>query len=281
MTESENHRPDDRDIVREHYASGYEADRLGSGPGQLEFARTQELLLRFLPGLPAKILDAGGGTGIYACWLAEKGYTVHLVDLVPLHVEKAIEASGRQPEAPLVSARVGDARSLEWEDASFDAVLLFGPLYHLTNRDDRVLAIREAYRVLHPGGLILATAISRFASVLDGLRLELLKDPEFAKIVAQDLTDGQHRNPTNKPEYFTDTFFHHPDELKSEIVEAGFNIDGIFGIEGPSRMAPRFDEWWSNESHREELLKAARRLESEPSMIGMSAHLMAVGQKKA
>ena len=125
----------------------------------------------------------------------------------------------------------------------------------------------------------MAVAISRFASVLDGIGFGYLKDPVFAQIVERDLTDGQHRNPTNKPGYFVDTFFHHPDELKTETIEAGFEVQGVLGIEGPSRLAPGFDEWWSNEAHREELLKAARRLESEPTMIGVSAHFMVIGRK--
>src|SRR5438132_12526175 len=72
-----------------HYATGYEAQRLLSGPGQLERVRTEELLTRYLPAPPARVLDVGGGPGAYARWLATKGYVVNLVDIVPLHVEQA------------------------------------------------------------------------------------------------------------------------------------------------------------------------------------------------
>src|SRR5439155_3194415 len=108
---------------------------------------------------------------------------VHLVDIAPLHVELASKASQRQPDFPLVSATVGDALALAWEDRSIDAVLLFGPLYHLTNREDRLKALRESYRVLKPGGRLLAAGISRFASTLDGLRRGYLKDGAFEQIV--------------------------------------------------------------------------------------------------
>src|SRR5215813_3167724 len=123
--------------ILDHYASGYEASRLTIGGGQLERERTRELLLRFLPPAPASILDIGGGPGGHACWLAKEGYEVHLVDITPLHVEMAKAASLKQPEALLASATVGDARSLLWNTESVDVVLLFGPLYHLTSRQDR------------------------------------------------------------------------------------------------------------------------------------------------
>src|SRR5436190_432260 len=92
----------------------------------------QELLERYLPPAPAVILDVGGGPGVYAYWLARRGYTVHLIDAVPLHVEEARLASSQQPDQPLASSAVGDARQLDWLDESVDAVLLLGPLYHLT-----------------------------------------------------------------------------------------------------------------------------------------------------
>src|SRR5262249_7357408 len=163
----------------------------------------------------------GGGPGVYACWLARLGHEVHLVDAVPLHVEQAREASRRQPDHPLASAAAGDARRLDRPDGSADAVLLLGPLYHLTDLADRLAGWREAGRVLKPGGVVLAAAISRFASTLDGLRLGSFDDPAFARIAERDLLDGQHRNPTDNAMYFTTAYFHRPEELKAEAEEAG------------------------------------------------------------
>ena len=80
------------------------------------------------------------------------------------------------------SATLGDARKLAFPDRSADAVLLLGPLYHLTERADRLAALREARRVLRPGGVVFAAAISRFASLLDGLARDLLDDPDFRPI---------------------------------------------------------------------------------------------------
>ena len=265
--------------VTDHYSTGYEADRLKSGAGIIERERTRELLKRFLPKTPATVLDVGGGPGEYACWLARLGHKVHLIDIVPLHVQLAKQTSEKQPDTPLAGAEVGDACNLSWADKTMDVVLLFGPLYHLTDVEDRRRALAEAYRVLKPEGILLAIGISRFASALDGLRAGSLKDPEFVQIVEGDLKDGQHRNPTGKPEYFTDTFFHHPDELRREITEAGFTVTGIYGVEGPSWLAPHLEDWWNNETHRQTLLRISQSLENEPSILGISAHLMVVARK--
>ncbi len=154
----------------QHYASGYEATRLfGSAQGELERVRTQEIISRSLPRTPARIVDVGGAAGVYSLWLLDQGYEVRLIDALPLHVELATQAvfNEHTHRSPHASACVGDARQLDVPEASADVVLLMGPLYHLTERDDRLQALREAFRVLRPGGTLFAAAISRFASVLD------------------------------------------------------------------------------------------------------------------
>lgn len=211
--------------ISQYYEEGLEAQRLSGALGQLELLRTKEIISRYLPDPPAKILDVGGGPGVYACWLARDGHEVHLVDPVPLHVEQARQASTRQTDYPIASISLGDARKLDQPDANFDVVLMLGPLYHLTERNDRILALREAYRVLRKDGYIFAVGISRFASLLDALDRGLLSDPEFMRIVQRDLMNGQHRNPTTKLSYFTTAFFHHPDELTAEVAEAGFQVE--------------------------------------------------------
>ncbi len=75
----------------------------------------------------------------------------------------------------------GDARELAGRAESQDAVLLFGPLYHLTEAGQRRQALAEARRVLRPGGRLLARAVCRFASLLDGLYQGWLDDPDFGR----------------------------------------------------------------------------------------------------
>jgi ubiquinone/menaquinone biosynthesis C-methylase UbiE len=174
---------------------------------------------------------------------------------------------------------VGDARDLQVGDAVADVVLLLGPLYHLTERADRVQALREAYRILKPGGVVIAAAISRFASLMSGLMDDLLKERVFAEIVTRDLQDGQHRNPENHPAYFTTAFFHHPDELKAEALEAGFTVDGPFGVEGPSWMTANLDAYTDDPALWARLLDFMARIETEPTMLGVSSHLLVAGRK--
>ncbi len=265
--------------LQRYYKQHDENNRLKTGEGQLEFVRTQQIIQRFLPAPSTKVLDVGGGSGIYGLWLTQLGYEVHLVDVVPRHVEQARTASAAQEDAHLASIQLGDARELGWREETFDVVLLLGPLYHLPDYQDRIQALHEAHRVLKPGGVLLAAAITRFASTLDGLIRGELKKRVYWDIVQGDLTDGHHHNPTGDPRYFTETFFHHPEELENEVREAGFQLEAILGVEGPGWLVQDFDAWWADEEYRARLLTIAERLESEPSMMGIGPHLIAAGRK--
>lgn len=225
------------------------------------------------------MLDVGGGTGAYAFPLAQEGYSVHLLDPVALHVEQALATSASRPEAALADARVGDARRLPFADGSADAALLLGPLYHLTARRDRLLALREARRVLRPGGAVFAAAISRFASTYDGLFRGLLDDPEFEEIVERDVVDGQHRNPSGRPGWFTTAYFHLPQELAEETTEAGLSVEALVGIEGPGWLVPDLEAWLEDPARRPKLMAAIRRVETEPSLLGAGGHLLVVGRR--
>src|SRR5579871_2816521 len=112
--------------IRNFYEAAPELDRLSTGPFQLEFERTRELLLDRLPKPPAVILDVGGGPGTYAVWLAELGYEVHLIDPVEHLVNQAKERSVKAAR-PIASCVVGDARELDWTGATADAILELGP----------------------------------------------------------------------------------------------------------------------------------------------------------
>ena len=175
----------------------------------------------------------GGGPGRYAAWLAGLGHRVTLVDPLPLHVEQSsAAAAGRW------ASLLGDARSLELDDASFDVVLLLGPLYHLVAAADRASALREAAWVLRPGGHLVAAGISRLASLLDGLASGWAEQAPFRAIVEADLRSGEHRNPDGRPEWFTTAYFHRPDELTAELATAGLREVTCVGVEGPAGSSP-------------------------------------------
>ena len=269
----------DGEDIAAFYSQGLERDRLSTGQGALELARTRLVLERYLPSPPAVIADVGGGPGRYAIWLAERGYAVHLVDPIPLHIEQARADVATRAGVVLASAEVGDARALRLPDASADAVLLLGPLYHLPERADRLLALSEAGRVCRPGGVIIVAAISRFASTLDGLRGDYLEDPAFAYVAAGDLSDGRHHNPTRDPAYFTTAYFHRPEELAQECSAAGLTHEATLGVEGPAWLLSDLDARLADERRRGVLLAALDALEGESTLIGVSAHLLAVARR--
>jgi ubiquinone/menaquinone biosynthesis C-methylase UbiE len=266
----------DGDIQR-YYERGRECERLTRGGGTLELVRTQELLQRYLPPPPADVLDVGGGAGVYAAWLARAGYRVHLIDPIPLHVEQATAAAAAQPNHPFTVA-LGDARRLDEPDASWDAVLLFGPLYHLTERVERMAALAEARRILRPGGLSLVVAISRFGSLLDGVRHGYFADPEAAQVIEETLRSGQNRNPAldHFPSWFTTAHFHLPAELATEVTESGFTLEALIGIEGPGGFV---GDGWDDPQQRPHILRVANLVEHEASLLGLSPHLLAVARK--
>jgi SAM-dependent methyltransferase len=183
------------------------------------------------------------------------------------------------PTAGSIDATLGIASTLPFGDATMDAVLLLGPLYHLTDADDRVEALRETLRVARPGAPIFVAAISRYASLFDGLARKMLFEPGFREIVEADLCDGQHRNPTNQPHWFTTAYFHRPDELRLEAEHAGVAVANVFGVEGLGEWVPGLAEDWEIPERRDAIIWAAEQIESEPSLAGLSSHLLLVGHK--
>ena len=264
--------------IANYYERAPEESRLEHGPFRLEQVRTRELIERHAPPPPATALDVGGAAGAYAFWLAERGYAVHLIDAVPRLVEEARRRNAQAPR-PLASCRVGEARALAFADETAALVLMLGPLYHLVEAAARDAALLEAARVLRPGGVLIAAGISRWASALDGLARDLLGDARFASIVERDVRDGQHRNPTERLDYFTTAYFHRPADLRAEVEAAGLAVEGLYGVEGPGWILPDFAARWEDPGRRAAILHAARLLEREPSVLGCSAHLLVAGRK--
>lgn len=258
-------------------STGMETDRLEQHVFQLEKLRTQEIILRYLKSNMV-IADIGGATGVYSFWLHDMGNAVSLLDAAEFHIEMAKSIAEKQNK-PLASITLGDARKLPYADNMFDLILLFGPLYHLQEKADRVNAIKEAKRVLKPGGVLLAATITRYASLFDGFWQNYIADSEFEKILQQDLINGNHSNPVNHAMYFTDAHFHTEKEIEEEFTEAGLPGFSITAIEGFGWLVPDFTKRWNDEAARNKLLQYIRQTENDPIMTGISAHLMTVAHK--
>ncbi|MFE0465245.1 class I SAM-dependent methyltransferase [Kitasatospora sp. NPDC058965] len=259
--------------VLAYYSRGEEAGRLLRGHNRLELWRTQDVLRRVLDGLgpgPHRVLDVGGGAGVHAAWLAGDGHRVTLVDPVPLHVEQASRLAG-------VTATLGDARELAAPDASFDAVLLLGPLYHLPERADRLRALAEARRVVRPGGAVVAATINRFAGLHDTMRSGAYFEPANRRATDACVAGGTLR-PASGQNLFTTAYFHLAAEVPVEFAEAGLAPGGQYGLEGAAWLLG-LDGRLDDPEQRAVVLAALRAAESEPSLLGVSGHLLTVGTR--
>lgn len=271
------HRDAKTDEIIAHYTDSYdESERLTDGFGQLERARTLELIARFLPEPPSVVLDVGGASGTYSFFVAGLGHEVHLVDLVPKHVEQAKSRAEETDVPALASMRVGDARALEFPDESADVLIMHGPLYHLTAIEDRKLAVAEAWRVLRPGGILLAFAITRYAGAVYGITRGLIYDAGYRRMIRTEVETGQRTNPPDGINTLPNAFFHLPEELGSELEAVGFSCEALLGIIGPAWLVPEIDTAWREPAKRACMIEMARLLENEPVL---GPRILGVGRK--
>jgi ubiquinone/menaquinone biosynthesis C-methylase UbiE len=263
--------------IETHYTDRHdEASRLRSTlKGRLELARVQDLLTRYLPEPPAEVADIGGGPGIHASWLKERGYSVELLDPVQHHVDQATAAG--------ISAVQGDARRLPWDNEYFDAVLLAGPMYHLPEAADRRLALREAIRVIRPGGFVAVIAINRAANLIGSTLANKLL--QRRGVVTDILETGF--SPDN--ERMAQTTYHTTTQLRTELTNAGLRAVTLHGLTGPGgwltvTIDAHFKDQPLPESLREPdplqtALDCSRLADRFPELVPSSSLLFAVGQR--
>ena len=268
-----------RDKIKEFYSNEMEKDRLEQEFFKLEGIRTKEIISRFLSKTNMDIADIGGGAGFYAFWLQEAGHNVSLLDLSPKNIELANEYS-QQTGIRLTKCGTGDAKKLDFGAEQFDMVLLLGPLYHLIKKEERVKALAEAKRILKPKGFILSAVISRYASLFDGFKRDLIIDDRFEKILVDDLNTGVHLNKTDNPEYFTTAYFHTPAEIKQEIIESGLQFETLIAVESFGWIVDNFEERSQDIAYMEKLHKIINMVETNDDLMAMSQHIIAVARKE-
>ena len=275
--------------VMAYYDAGSEINRLRTGVGRIEFERTRELLLENLPEPPAVIYDIGGAYGEYSWWLASLGYEVHLFDLSKTNIAMSGILKEEYPGTELTAAEVCDARSVPRSSSSADAVLLMGPMYHITDHGERIKAVRECMRLLRRGGKLFSAALTPFSVLLHNITVyspnaevpnAYLEDPAFLRMVGRELDDGCHINPGR--EIYSgigSSHFHFAKDLKKELAEGGFPDTEVHGIMGGAWLAEDLDTLWENETSREALMNTVRLLDMHEEIIGLSGHLLGISVK--
>jgi SAM-dependent methyltransferase len=273
------HTPNDDavDPVRRYYEQRGESEwhRLDN---PYEGAIEQEIHRRaFAELLPpgARILDSGGGPGKWTIWLLQRGHRVVLGDISPRMLEIArreIAAAGVDADEVIEL----DARDLsQFGDGEFDVVLSLGPLYHLLDAADRGRAVREARRVLRPGGLLLATVMTRYSWMLG-----VLMESGAARLdaVRALLDDGVYRNP--EPGRFTDAYLFRPEEIAPFFEAAGFTTERLVASQSFLNLV---QEQVAELRERDEvaydaLIEVAYEASTDPSILGISNHVLFVGR---
>ena len=243
--------------VQELYDSASEREWQRMDRHRTEFAVTWRVLAEHLPPPPARILDCGGGPGRYAIELARQGYEVTLFDLSAGNLALA-QAKADEAGVSFTAIVQGTATDLSrFDDASFDAVLLMGPLYHLLEEQERLSAVAEVKRVVRPGGLVFAAFVTRYAAHRWAAANEptwIVDDPEAAQTL---LDTGRLPPRPHRPGGFIG-YFAHPDEVVPLIRRAGLEVRAVLGVdalvsqieEGVNQLTGAAWERWADLSTR-------------------------------
>jgi len=113
------------------------------------FSERKKLVLEMLDIGEGRVLDAGCGPGVYTDRLSEAGYEIYGVD-----ASEGMIALARAKHFKNAKFFVGSVDDLKFQDTFFDAILCIGVLEYLKDVEK---AIKEAARVIRPGGIAIFT----------------------------------------------------------------------------------------------------------------------------
>jgi ubiquinone/menaquinone biosynthesis C-methylase UbiE len=212
--------------VDEFYDSGAQREWERLDRHRIEFAVTKRAMADYLPRPPARLLDCGGGPGRYAIALAQQGYRVTLLDISAASLNLArLKAS--EAEIQLEDFIHGTALDLSrFPNGWFDAVLVMGPLYHLTRQEDRLAVTQEASRVLRLEGILMTAWITRYAPFRDAAATYPADIEPDLERWEQMRKDGVNFGG------WTDAYFAMPDEVIPLMESCGLTTLALLGVGG-------------------------------------------------
>lgn len=258
-----------------------EWDRLDTGiDGALEFGFTKDELAAHLPP-DGRVLDAGGGAGRYAIWLADRGYDVTLVDLSAGQLSVAREKVAEHDVGDRITLSRQSVTDLGFDADAFDASLcLGGPLSHLLAAPDRRRAVAELVRVTRPDAPVFVSVMG----LLGFLQLKLATGHNVGALPGL-LADGNYDTdllaPLGYENEFTATHFFRREELIALLEDAGIAVDTVSALEGLGSLyhdeatRDRIADLDSDE--REAIVATLDELRTDPAVADLSVHVLAVG----
>jgi ubiquinone/menaquinone biosynthesis C-methylase UbiE len=259
--------------VANYYEMIDEDLRFSKNSRKIEFITTVATLNKMMP-IHAKILDVGAGTGIYSFHYADQNHEVVAVDITPKHIE-TIKAKCSQLELNM-EAYIGNAVDLSRFDSdTFDLVLCFGPMYHLTNLDDRNDCIKECLRVLKPGGHLAIAYINKY-SILPMLAT---RDKKFIRksVIDKVINEGIISEGDDDC-FWTDAYFTSPEEMEAFIKPYEVTTVEHVGTDGVSHTIQEYVDQLE-ESEFESWMSYHLQTCRERSILGMSTHGLYICQK--
>lgn len=146
-----------REILAAAYDAGVEEEysRLDSTSAfRAEYQLMISMIEQYIrPG--SVVYDIGSGPGRYSEFLLKRNCRVGAVDLSSRTLNALQNRIGSEERTNLLFVRQACASAkMNISPSSADAILLMGPLYHLTEREEREHAVMQAYELLKPGGVI-------------------------------------------------------------------------------------------------------------------------------
>jgi len=218
--------------IKGYYSIFNEDERLiRDTSGRLEFEMTMRKLQKYLP-TSATILDLGGASGAYTFPLAECGHQMYLADLSDTLIAKAREKVISKKSENIISCDVVNAIDLSiYKEEQFDVVLLFGPLYHLLEVEERNQCIKEVHRVLKKGGLVFASFIPHLSGSI-AIVDRYFWDPEQVNkdTLREVFHSGKFMNATNRG--FQEGYYPSSDEISQLFSDNHFTQLELSSIRG-------------------------------------------------
>lgn len=263
----------DVEIVRENYNKNAVAEWERLEGFHFEFEIAKHYLKKYLRG--KSVLDIGGGPGRYSVYLAEQGYDVTLLDLSSKNVKVA--KSKFKEHKVSGKAMVADARDLsELDLGKFDNILIMGPLYHLSDENDRYKCVAEAKKHLAENGVLFASFITLTAGLnwyLDNCPEKLIDEPNL------DLFDRMAADESWSGMAFTRATFINGREVEPFFEKAGFEKLALLGQEGLT--GPRLTALErADEAVRKKYLEISLKICENPQYYAYSNHLLYIGETK-